>query len=369
MIKKIYNKYFQSSPGLKKMKILRKRLRSAYRVLIDYKYKPYEAIFETQIEKYELTPEELNTARKHGIWPKSYIVYDFEKWDIDQYLSERDMHKLNLWERGLAPVYVDKRNIPLLFHKNTHYLPSLNIALENGKVQYLIENGTYQEGEYNLEELLQRCLKKYSKLIVKPNNLSGGDGIFLIPHTLTEEVLQRIEKEGNAIINNVLINEEYAHRINPSSLNTIRALFFKRKDGSLRVIRMFHRFGASSESFVDNTSGGGVAATIDQDTGELIQAYTLGRTRIDLDTHPTTGQKITGLKIPDWKAKKRAIDDLLQKINYLEFGGLDIAFTTEGLKIIEINTRFPALRSMQLSAPALIDKEFVEFLRLRGFKK
>ncbi|NLK71661.1 MAG: hypothetical protein GX285_01420 [Clostridiales bacterium] len=351
------------------MKVLRKRIRSTYRVLTDYKYNPYEAVFETQIEKYELTPDELNDARKHGIWPRSYIVYDFEKWDIDQYLSERDMFKLNLWERGLAPVYVDKRNLPLLFHKNTHYLPSLNVAIENGRVQYIIEDGKYQEGEFNLEELLKRCLTKYAKLIVKPNNLSGGDGIFLISQTLTEEDLQRIEKEGNAIINNVLINEEYAHRINPTSLNTIRALFFKRRDGSLRVIRMFHRFGASSESFVDNTSGGGVAATIDQETGELRQAYTLGRTRIDLKKHPVTGHTITGSMIADWSDKKGAIDDLLKEISYLEFGGLDIAFTTEGLKIIEINTRFPALRSMQLSTPVLIDTEFVEFLRLRGFEK
>ncbi|NLK50449.1 MAG: hypothetical protein GX294_07355 [Candidatus Cloacimonetes bacterium] len=191
----------------------------------------------------------------------------------------------------------------------------------------------------------------------------------MISNTLTEESIQRIKKMGSAIINNVLINEAYAQRFNPSSLNTIRIIFFKTKNGTLKAIRMFHRFGASSDTFVDNTSGGGLAAIIDQETGQLIQAYILRGKRVDIDTHPVTERTITGFMIPDWDAKKRAIADLLNEINYLEYGGLDIAFTPEGIKIIEVNTRFPALRSMQLSSPVLIDDEFVEFLRLRGFDR
>ena len=131
---------------------------------------------------------------------------------------------------------------------------------------------------------------------------------------------------------------------------------------------MVHRFGSSSDAYVDNVSSGGMAAGIDLETGELMQAYTVRKKKIDLDSHPVTGEQITGLKIPDWNSKKRAIADLLQEINYLEYGGLDIAFTTEGIKLIEINIK-PALRSMQFSSPALIDEEFVEFLRLRGFDR
>lgn len=369
MIKKIINKYFKSSPAGQKMKVMRKRIRSAYRVLIDHKVNHFEIAFEEQIGKYDLTSAELNNARKHGIFPSSYAVYDFDKWEVNQFLSERDMQYLRLGERGLAPVFFDKRNLPLLFQKNTHYLPSLNIAIENGRVQYIIEDGVYQEGEFNLGLLLERSLKRYSKLIVKPVSLNNGIGIFLISQKLTEESLQWIQNEGNAIINNVLINEEYAQKINPSSLNTIRVLFYKTKNGALKAIRMFHRFGASSETFVDNTSGGGVAAIIDQETGELKQAYTVRRKRIDLDTHPISGQPVTEFSIPDWETKRKQINDLLDEFIYLDFGGLDIAFTTEGLKIIEVNTSFPALRSMQFYSPALIEEEFVEFLKLRGFDR
>ncbi|MCB5228720.1 MAG: hypothetical protein LHW44_01430 [Candidatus Cloacimonetes bacterium] len=369
MIRKIYNKYFQSSPILQKVKVMRRRIRAAYRVLIGYKVNEYERDFESQVGAYDINPDDLNNARKHGIYPSSYVVYNLDKWNIDQYFAERDLYELDLRNRGIAPYLVDKRNLPLLFQNNSHYIPSLNIAIEKSKIQYIIEDGVYQEGDYDLEDLIKSYLKKYAKLIVKPNNLSYGEGIFTISNRLTEEDLQRIQNEGNAIINNVLINEEYAYRINPSSLNTIRVVFFKAKNGSLRAFRMFHRFGASSESFVDNTSAGGVAAIIDQETGELQQAYTVHRKRVDLNIHPATGQAITGLKIPDWSSKKRDIDELLQEMNYLEYGGLDIAFTTEGLKIIEINTRFPALRAMQFSSPALIDEEFVEFLKLRGFDR
>ncbi len=356
---------------MRKMNDIRKRVRSAYGVLTDknVKINRYEIAFERKVKEFDLTPEELYTARKHGIWPSSYVMYDFDKWNIGQYLSERDMHKLNFSERGLALIFKDKRNLPLLFlKKSAHYLPSLNIAIENGRVQYVVENGIYQERDFHLGALLEGYLKKYNSLIYKPDILSGGHGRFLMSQSLRDEDLQRIQTEGNAIINNAIVNEEYAHRINPHSLNTIRVNFFKNKNGSIKVISMLHRFGATSDTRVDNVSSGGVAAGIDQETGKLMQAYTIRRNRIDLDTHPVTGQTITGFMIPDWNDKKRAIDELLNEVNYLEYGGLDIAFTIEGCKVIEINAR-PALRSMQFATPALIDEEFVEFLRLRGYDK
>ena len=370
MVRRLYHKYLDSSPALQRIKLIRRRFRAAYRVLINNKEEldSYERAFERHKSRYDLTPDELHNARKHGFYPRSYLIYDFKKWGMAQFLAERDFHKLDFRERGLSPATIDKRNLPLLLQNNAHYLPSLNIAIDKGRVQYIIENGSYQEGDFDLEELLQSYLKKYAKLIVKPISLCGGRGIFTIANTISEDTIKRIEKEGNAIINNVLINEEYAYRINPSSLNTIRITFFKTNNGSIRAFRMFHRFGASSDTYVDNTSAGGVAAIINQETGELQQAYTLQRRKIDIDTHPTTGEQVTGLMIPDWSSKKSAIEDLLKEINYLEYGGLDIAFTTEGLKIIEIN-RYPALRSMQATVPALIDEEFVEFLRLRGFDK
>ncbi|MCB5228723.1 MAG: hypothetical protein LHW44_01445 [Candidatus Cloacimonetes bacterium] len=370
MIKKNFYKYYKTSPAMKKMNTLRKRIRAAYRVLIDNKKEisRFESRFEILKEKYELTPDELSIAYKYGILPGSFIVYNFDKWNIGQYLSDRDLYKLNFKERGIAPFLVDKRNLPLLFQKNAHYLPSLSMAIDKSKVQYIIDDGVYQEGDFDLADSLQRYLGKYAKLIVKPNDASHGKRIFTISQ-ITEDMTQRIRNEGNAIINNVLINEEYAHRINPSTLNTIRVNFFKTQDGSLRVFSMLHRFGTSSETCVDNLTGGGMAAGIDQETGEFMQAYTIQRKKINLDVHPATGEKITGYIIPDWKTKKKQIDDLLQEINYLDYGGLDVAFTTEGIKIVEVNTRFPSLRSMQFASPALIDVEFVEFLKVRGFDK
>ncbi|NLK50036.1 MAG: hypothetical protein GX294_05245 [Candidatus Cloacimonetes bacterium] len=328
----------------------------------------YERAFERHKSRYDLTPDELHNARKHGFYPRSYLIYDFKKWGMAQFLAERDFHKLDFRERGLSPATIDKRNLPLLLQNNAHYLPSLNIAIDKGRVQYIIENGSYQEGDFDLEELLQSYLKKYAKLIVKPISLCGGRGIFTIANTISEDTIKRIEKEGNAIINNVLINEEYAYRINPSSLNTIRVIFFKTKKGVLKPISMVHRFGSTANTCVDNTSAGGVVAGVDIETGGLKHAYTLERKRNDLDTHPLTREKINGLIIPDWSSKKRAIDDLLQEINYLEYGGLDVAFTTEGFKIIEINKK-PDFQGIQHLAPALINEEFVEFLRLRGFQK
>ena len=131
---------------------------------------------------------------------------------------------------------------------------------------------------------------------------------------------------------------------------------------------MIHRFGSTSDTCVDNFGAGGVAAGIDIETGELMQAFTIRRKKIVYDQHPKTKVKIAGAKIPDWHNKKRQIDALLQEINYLDYGGLDIAFTNEGMKAIEIN-KSPSLLGIQFSEPALIDPEFVEFLKIRGFER
>lgn len=277
------------------------------------------------------------------------------------------MRILDLKSRGVAPFFSDKRNLPLLLQNSAPYLPSLNIAIENGRVQYIIEDGEYREGLFDLNKLLNECMVKYQELILKPNDLYGGSNIITTGKLSIDDAVRWIQKEKNAIINNVLVNEEYIRKINPYSLNTIRVNFFKTKNGALRVISMLHRFGVSLDSCVDNVTAGGGGVGVDPDTGELQQAYILRKKRVNIDVHPVSGEKITGIMIPQWESKKKQIKILLKDINCLEYGGLDIAFTTEGLKVIEINTRGPNLRSMQFSFPALIDEEFVEFLRLRGF--
>ncbi|MCB5228725.1 MAG: hypothetical protein LHW44_01455 [Candidatus Cloacimonetes bacterium] len=366
MIKKINNKCSQTAPALQKLKTMRKRINSAYKELIGYELNVYEIGFEMQKKEYELTPEELSTARKYGIWPSCYVVYDFNKWTPDQFLGERDYYRLSLWERGISPILVDKRNLPLLLQGVPYFLPSLNIAIDNGRVQYIYEDGKYQEGDFDLKHVLEVYKTKYKELLFKPHSQYLGKGIFSTSKLSLEDAVKRIENEKDGIINNILINEEYAHKINPSSLNTIRAIFFKTKSGSLKVFRMAHRFGLSPDSLIDNFSSGGGGAGIDVDTGELQQAFVLGKKRIDFDEHPVTGQKITGTMIPDWDTKLKQIDKLLDELKFLDFGGLDLAFTTEGLKLIEIN-RDPGIRLIQCSKPALLDEDFVEFLKIRGF--
>ncbi len=331
--------------------------------------KIFMPLFRKLFVTYDLTDREIKNALKYGIGMDSYIVYDFDKWDITQYLSNREMTKLGLRSRGVAPMLADKRNLPLLLQNCAHFLPSLNIAIENGRVQYIIEDGKYREGLFDLTKLLDEGIKKHKELILKPNDLYGGSGIITTDKISIDDIKKWIGKEKNAVINNILTNEEYIRKINPYSLNTIRINFFKTKNGTLKILSMLHRFGTSSESRVDNISMGGGGAGINPETGELQQAYILRKKRINIETHPVTGEQITGLIIPEWNDKKKQIEELLKEINYLEYGGLDVAFTTEGLKIIEINARYPHLRSMQFSFPALIDEEFVEFLRLRGFER
>lgn len=129
-----------------------------------------------------------------------------------------------------------------------------------------------------------------------------------------------------------LIQEPVLGKFNPDTVNTIRVMTFKDK-----VISAAVRFGCKG-SFVDNTAKGGVAVSLDIESG-MLESY--GMREYDLKhytEHPDSFIKFENTIVTQWQAVKRLVEKTLKFLPYYQSVGFDVATTNEGPVIIEINT-------------------------------
>jgi hypothetical protein len=99
---------------------------------------------------------------------------------------------------------------------------------------------------------------------------------------------------------------------------------------------------------VDNAHAGGIAAAVDVATGVLGPASDLGiSARLGwLDHHPTTGARITGMKLPYWDSLRSLVTRAHSTVRGAVVLGWDVAITPDGPLLIEANGG-PGLEIMQ----------------------
>jgi hypothetical protein len=135
--------------------------------------------------------------------------------------------------------------------------------------------------------------------------------------------------------------EEYLHQhpalaaINPSSVNTLR-LWVLGNLGRFTACGAFLRVGRAG-SQVDNTTQGGLACPIDVPSGKIVEALDLTWARNNHLVHPDTGVQIVGLSIPHWRECLRVAERALAAFPHVHFAGMDLAVTSEGPSVIELN--------------------------------
>jgi len=163
---------------------------------------------------------------------------------------------------------------------------------------------------------------------------------------------------------------EYSERIFPSTTNTVRLLTFL--DGETNqsfLAAAAHRFGRSKSVPVDNWRYGlgGLSASIDPQNGILGKAALLddNRTLKWLDSHPKTGERIAGVRIPSWDTLLRAVLAGAEKIPFAPALAWDVIVTEDHFKILEINGR-PGLGVHQVHGPLLANPRVRRFLEHYG---
>ena len=314
---------------------------------LNKKYKNY---------KFNLSPSQIRKLRSKGFHPSDYVNFNMTMDTIDDYLSLRDYKRLHPINGNFSKLIDSKGFLPF-YLKNT---PQVNIVYENGVIR--LTTGV----ELSFEISWEKLFSIHKTLICKPLNSSNGNGFEVISIDNYNEIIQRkIKLKHSFIVQEKILQADYANAIFPDALNTLRIFIYRDIDTrGIRILTVGHRFGTSESAPVDN---GGIKVGVDIETGKCTEAYgLLGKKYHGFSkTHPDTGFVLEGYKIPEWEKKRDAIIEQFDQIQWLEYGGLDVVFTNDGYRIIEINS-MPDL-AFQIYKPFLKDKAFLKFLKSKGY--
>lgn len=148
---------------------------------------------------------------------------------------------------------------------------------------------------------------------------------------------------------------------------------------SLRLVTIVDQHGPRLVSAVWKVATGGamadnywepgnLVAHIDPDTGVVGRTFTgLGRNIRHVDTHPDTGERLSGFTLPDWPAARTLCLRATASIPKLAMQAWDVALTGRGPVLLEVNVN-GGMRLPQLCANAgLLRGEFEAFLNRFGY--
>jgi hypothetical protein len=304
---------------------------------------------------------------RHGFLSRSGVLYDIDEDDYRQYLS--DYQRLRtLWINGEQRIALDNK---LLFHWMMEPFDEHRVATYG-----LLEGGRFHDvrslraadggapmaragvagngrGTADAVEWITKRLREEGKLMAKPRRGGGGnnvmrwsllDGTYRVDGEKTSEAAFTSLVAGldGHLVSEVVEQADYAADLFPDAVNTLRILtMYDREADEPYVPIAVHRVGTERSAPLDNFSGGGLAAEVDRETGELSAAVGFPYSG-SLDwhgTHPGTGARIEGVTVPEWSAVRERVLDMAAVFSHTPYIGWDVVVTEPGeFTVIEANS-------------------------------
>lgn len=191
-------------------------------------------------------------------------------------------------------------------------------------------------------------LSRIEDFMIKPLDGSCGVGIRKLKSSdfsSPEEAYEKLwASDGNALLEELIIQHPAVAAIYPGSVNTVRAVTLY-KDGKARVITTCFRMG-NNGNHVDNLNNGGMVVPVDEKTGH-ISLRAMDKEKKVYANHPTTGCAIQGFTFPDWEKAMDMVCQAALEIPQIGYMGWDIAFTPDGPVLVEGN-EYPGNGLLQL---------------------
>lgn len=186
------------------------------------------------------------------------------------------------------------------------------------------------------EEVLA-FIRKYKCVIAKPINGEQGKGVMKMTDADTDAIDELLMQKAKTVfvMEECLTNCEEIARINPTSLNTIRATTFIGSDGKVHIFSIILRVGAPG-SHVDNWGAGGVGYNFDVETG-ICNCLGLDKKNRPYIMHPGSNVKMLGFELPNYEQLKQYVYDLAKIEPKARYTGWDIAITPNGYDLVEMN--------------------------------
>lgn len=135
------------------------------------------------------------------------------------------------------------------------------------------------------------------------------------------------------MLEEVVVNHPDIDKICSTSLNTLRIFTFV-KDGKVQILSTMLRCGILG-AVVDNWGAGGVVYSVNRDG--FIDSFGVDKKGNYYNYHPVTNIQMLGYYIPNYCDLESFVISIVEKQPKAIFCGLDIAITSEGFELIEIN--------------------------------
>ncbi len=283
-------------------------------------------------------------------FPDTYFIFChwLEEYDnykqIKSFLPQRNYGLACQWGGKISSTYDIVINDKILFHELMSYygipVPEMILIYKN---QHFIKDNVILN-----EERVNELLKSHEgeKIYVKLPSAGAARGVFVMIRENGvwlmdgKEVNATMLKErfgsNDMFMESGLLQEPVLRKFNPDTINTIRILT-KNKDAKIDIVSAAVRFGRKGQ-YVDNMHAGGLAASVNIETGK-IESYA-GR-RFDptkYEEHPDSHLRFEGVQIPQWDEIKQLVYKALLLLPPYFSVGFDIVTTEKGPLILEINT-------------------------------
>ena len=260
----------------------------------------------------------------YGFMPDEFFAYELEKKTAEErreYISDRDRYNIVYKMNDIIDVdiFFDKYKT---YSKFSKYYRRDAISIE-------------KKSDY---DSFVAFVKKHPIFVKKNVALSKGDSVELVNMEICEESTRQIFDEmlsaGKYMVEERVVQSAAMSKLNPSSVNTIRCMTFRIKNG-VEVGPCFLKVGRG-DSFVDNGGKGGILIGIDRETGVL---NTVGYDEF-LNTyvnHPDTKLEFIGYQLPEWEQMKELAVKMSMTMPTVGYIGWDLAHTDNGWVVIEGN--------------------------------
>ena len=345
-------------------------------------------------EAFPASDEQKQWAMERGFYPGRVELYGLTEENWRDYMADYPyfmMHPLN----NHFLKWLDKTTLKYVLNSGgaESTMPEYYVYIENelcgGRFTYLMD---CPEDIPKDEDFLWNLLQQKKVLAMKPNSgTSGGlgfiklelrdDGLYENNRPIgMDRFLEIRERMRNYIVTEYCRQHHDLAAVWPDSECTLRIIMCK-NPGKDRFapyewsnIICYARLGTSISGGTSNLSAGGVGVSFDFEMGKCSGTGMRYRRFTEdgnwwIDRHPDTGVVWKDLQMPNWPLVRKGIDAICRQVASLDYIGLDIIITEEGMKLCEINSH-PALDYAQLmSGPALKKEKVREFFERKGFSR
>lgn len=163
--------------------------------------------------------------------------------------------------------------------------------------------------------------------------MSGDGGV----ERSVPELCAELGPDAGYVIEAFIEQHEAYAEFHPTSINGYRFWVAENLDGNTSVLLGNLRFGRGGAE-VDNR-GDHMLVDLDVNTGALGRGYFLNQNNGSTDTHPDSGKKISGSRLPYFEEAKQLACDALDAFPHMRFAGVDIAISKDGPVVLELNVQ------------------------------